>query len=240
MSLSSVVQSPAPGDRVTLFRLDATSVGGAVYYFAQAAYETTGITFGGVYYTPVDVEFSDFETAGAGSLPTPSMRVANSNQVFQALVNSLGDMLGCVIQRVRTFRRFLDGQPEADPTAFFGPDTFRIEMKKAENPIFIEWVLSAAIDQEGKMLPGRQVIRDTCMWRYRHYDATAPNRAGDNFVYAKTTCPYAGGSFFDALGNPCAPASDQCGKRLSDCELRYGVGNPLPFGGFPGAGRAQA
>lgn len=240
--LPLVVQSPKPGDLVVLFRLDATSAGGQVYYFAQGAYDTEGVTFGGVYYTPVDVEFSDFETNGNGALPTPKMRIANANGVIQGMVNAYGDLMGCPISRVRTFRRFLDGEPEADPSAYYGPDHFRIERKVSENPVFIEWELSASIDQEGKMLPGRQVIRDTCLWRYRHYDPDDPTAAADGFVYPKGTaaCPYAGTANFDRLDRPTTKNKDVCARRLSSCEKRFGTGVELPFGGFPGVARVRA
>jgi lambda family phage minor tail protein L len=240
-TLPRVIQSPTPGERVTLFRFDTTLAGGGVYYFAQASKEVEGVRFGGVYYTPVDVEFEGFEVNGNGALPTPVMRIANSNEVIQGMVNAYGDMLGCQIQRVRTFRRFLDGEPDADPTAFFGPDTFKIERKVNENPIFIEWELSAAIDQEGKMLPGRQVIRDTCLWRYRFFDPDNPKAASDGFVYhtGTTACPYAGGACFDRNGIPVAADKDVCGRRISDCKLRFGANKPLPFGGFPGVARVR-
>jgi lambda family phage minor tail protein L len=232
MSLSAVVQSPNPGDLVTLFRLDALTVGGGIYYFAQATDDGAGVSFGGTYYTPIDVEFSDFETNANGSLPTPKMKIANSNEIIQGLVNSLGDMLGCGVARIRTFSRFLDGQPESDPSAFFGPDIFRIERKVNENPVFIEWELQAAIDQEGKMLPGRQIIRDTCTKRYRSY-----LRDEFRFDYTKATCPYAGDAYFDSLGQPTTMDKDRCGRRLSDCFNRYGLDAAIPFGGFPGAAR---
>jgi len=233
-SLAANAQSPNPGEIVALFRLDATSIGGGVYYFCQAAYETKGVTFGGVYYTPVDVEFTDFDISGTGSLPTPKMKVANTNEVFQGMVNTYGDMLGCVVQRVRTFRKFLDGQPQADPTAYYGPDTFRVERKVNENAVFIEWELSASIDQEGKRLPGRVVVRDTCMWRYRTW-----NEATRTFDYKNVTCPYTGSACFDRAGRATTPDKDSCGRRISDCEKRFGRGNPLPFGGFPGVARVR-
>ena len=234
MSLPVIVQSPTPGDLVTLFRLDTLVIGGGVYYFAQASKNGEGVTFGGTYYTPADVEFTDFETNGTGTLPQPKMKISNSNEVIQGLVNQLGDLLGCTISRVRTFSRFLDGEPEADPTAYFGPDTFKIERKANENPIFIEWELSAAIDQEGTLLPRRQIIRDTCTKRYRIW-----NRDEMRFDYVKATCPYAGGAYFDILGNPTTMDKDRCGRRLTDCMNRFGYDQPLPFGGFPGAARAR-
>lgn len=239
MSLSSVVQTPNPGDIATMFRLDTTSIGGSVQYFCQAAANTSGFSFGGVYYTPVDVKFEGFETNGTGALPQPKMQLAATNGVFQAMVNTYGDLVGCSIHRVRTFKRFLDGEPDADPTAYYGPDLFRVERKSSENPVFIEWELSAAIDQEGKMLPGRQVLRDTCLFRYRVWDPALAGGAGA-FDYSKAVCPYTGtNGSFTKTGVPTTNANDQCGRQLSQCKLRFGANNPLPFGGFPGVARVR-
>lgn len=233
--INAIVQSPAPGEIVHLFCLDASSINGGVYYFVQAAKESGTVKFGGVEYMPVDVEFTDMETSSTGSLPTPTIRIANTNEAFQSLVNSYGDLLGCEVKRVRTFRRFLDGEAEADPTAYFGPDNFRIERKADENAIFIEWELSASIDQEGKKLPGRQVLRDTCMKRYRRF-----NPATGSFDYSQATCPYAGEACFDRSGNAVSAANDACGRKLSDCKLRFGAENALPYGGFPGVARVRS
>lgn len=233
-TINAVVQSATPGEIVSLFRFDTTVVGGSVYYFVQAAIEADNVRFGGVVYTPVDVEFTDLQTNSAGSLPTPHLKLSNTNEAFQGLVNTYGDMLGCVLQRVRTFRRFLDGQEEADPSAFFGPDIFRIERKVNENPIFIEWELSASIDQEGKLLPGRQVLRDVCPLRYRMYDPGT-----SDFDYSKATCPYAGGGFYDRVGQPTSKDKDACGRKLSDCRKRFGAENAIPYGGFPGVARIR-
>jgi lambda family phage minor tail protein L len=234
MSLASVVQTPDPGPRVSLFRLDATSVGGSVMFFCQGAFDSTGPTFGGVYYTPVDVELTGFEITGGGALPTPKIKIANTSGVFQALVNTYGDLVGCQIQRVRTFERFLDGQPEADPTAYFGPDTFKIDRKTDENPVYIEWDLAASIDVESKALPGRIVIRDTCTWRYRVWNANT-----NSFDYTNVQCPYTGGASFDITGASVSSDKDECGRKLSDCRLRFGQNAVLPFGGFPGAARVH-
>jgi lambda family phage minor tail protein L len=171
-----------PGAIVELFRFDATSIGGPEVYFCQGALESAQLVYGGISYVPVDVEFSGLETSGVGALPTPKLKVGNGYGIFQGIINSYGDMVGCTVQRVRTFRRFLDDGEDADPSAYYGPDTFRIDRKSMENPVFIEWELSASIDQEGKMLPGRQVIRDTCLWRYRSW-------TGSNFDYSKAQCP---------------------------------------------------
>jgi lambda family phage minor tail protein L len=235
MPLSSAVQSLAPGDLVTLFRLDATFVGAGVYTFCQATENDQPIVYGGIAFQPVDVEFTDLSTNAQGQAARPKVRVANTNMIFQGIINEFGDLLGSTLTRIRTFARFLDDQPEADPSAFMGPDIFRIEQKTNENQIFIEWELSSSIDQEGKLLPGRQILRDTCTNRYRYWNADL-----GAFVYSKATCPYTGTAYFDALGQATTQPNDRCGRRLSDCMKRFGVDQPLPFAGFPGASRVRA
>jgi lambda family phage minor tail protein L len=232
--------SSAPGEQVSLFRLDATSVGDTLRYFCQGKIGSNPIVFGEQSYTPIDISFTEFEVNAGGSLPQPRMQISNSNSVIQGMLNSWGDLIGCEIRRIRTWKRFLDGQPDADPAAFIGPDIFRLERKSDENPIFVEWELSAAIDQEGKMLPGRQVFRDSCVKRYRFYDPTNAAAAADGFVYATVNpCPYTGTDAFTIDGDATTSPNDRCGRKLSDCKLRFVVPHALPFGGFPGATRVQ-
>ena len=226
-------QKLSPTAVVSLFTLDTTSIGGPVMYFTQASQVTTPITFGGVEYQPIDVRFEGLETSGQGALPTPTISVSNVDGVIQAIVNTWGDLNGCVVQRVRTFARFLDGQPEADDTAIWGPDTFRIERKSMENSQVITWDLSAAIDQEGKQIPGRVVIRETCLWRYRRF-----NKNSGTFDYSKAQCPYTGSKAYDINDLPVTDQSkDVPSRRLSCCKTRFGADKPLPFGGFPGVAR---
>lgn len=232
MSLNAVIHSSHAGDEVALFMFDASLYGAPVYYFCQAGDNASPISFGGQIYEPADVSFTDMSVNGAGTLPTPHLKVANLDGVFQTVLNTYGDPLGAVLKRVRTFRRFLDDGASPDPAMYFGPDTFRVERKVSENPIYVEFELSAAIDQEGKLLPGRQVIRDTCMWRYRMWN---PN-TGD-YDYTGVKCPYTGVLAFDANNNPTTPDKDRPSRSLTCCKLRFGENNPLPYGGFPGAAR---
>lgn len=232
-TIHEAVQSLTPDARISLFRLDTSSLGGPVYYFCQSAESGKPVEFGTQEYLPVDLEFKGMETNGSGAIPMPTVTLSNTNGAIQKIVNQYGDLLGCEFRRVRVFARHLDGGEDADATAYFGPDIFRVERKSVENPLIIEWELSASIDQEGRKLPGRRVIRDTCLWRYRHLNDDG------NFDYEKAQCPYTGSQYFDTSGVACAKEDDRCGRRLSDCELRFGVGQPLPFGGFPGAGRVS-
>lgn len=215
---------------ISLYTIDLTPVGGTIQYFVQATSDDANVVHNGIQYTPVDMEFTGLTTAGSAALPTPTIRIANTSQLPQALVNTWGDLLGCNVTRIRTFKNFLDGEADADPTAYYGPDIFRIERKVSENPIFIEWQLSASIDQEGKMLPARHIVRETCLWKYRVWN-------GSSFDYSKAQCPYTDSNYYDKNGAVTTNSLDRCGRKLSDCKLRFGADQPLPFGGFPGVGR---
>lgn len=236
MSIQSVSQQLDQDPFVTLFRLDTQSLGGPIMSFVQSRFDSAPVSFAGVVYDPVDVIFEGLETSGVAGLPTPRMRVSNTNGVFQAILNTYGDPLGCPLYRVRTYQRFLDGQPNADPNAYFGPDIFAVERRASETSKIIEFELSSSIDQEGKMIPGRQVIRDTCLWRYRSWNAQT-----QTFDYSKAQCPYTGTTYFDINDQPVAgAANDKPSRRLNCCKVRFGANKPLPFGGFPGSGRVRA
>lgn len=234
MPVQTEAQNLAPSAIISLFTIDTSSVGGPMLYFVMGSQNGQPVRYNGIDYQPVDVEFTGLETTGSGALPTPTIRISNVDGLAQAIVSTWGELLGCTLYRVRTFKRFLDGEPDADPTAFYGPDIFRFERRTSENAVYIEWELSAAIDQEGKMLPGRQVIRQTCLWRYRTF---VP---GQGYDYSKAQCPYTGNQFFDVNDQPVSdPAKDYPSRRLGCCRARFGRSNPLPFGGFPGVQRVS-
>lgn len=234
-TIYEIGQRLSPDPIVSLFTLDTSSIGGPLLRFVQGRHADQAVSFGGVQYEALDIEFEGMEVSGVGALPTPTVRLANHDGIVQTILNTWGNIIGCPIYRIRTFARFLDNGSEPDPTSFFGPDHFRIERKVSENPVYVEWELSTSIDQEGKMLPGRTVIRDTCMWRYRVW-----NPADEAFQYQKAQCPYTDNRYYDINNIQVSdPAKDVPSRRISCCETRFGKGNPLPFGGFPGVARVR-
>ena len=42
------------------------------------------------------------------------------------VVTDLDDLLGAEVTRIRTFEKYLDGKPEADPSAKFPDDSFML------------------------------------------------------------------------------------------------------------------
>lgn len=231
--ISQENQKLNPSAIISLFTLDATFVGGPVLRFVQSSDGLNSVVYGGVTYEPIDVEFSGMETSGLGAFPTPKISVSNNSAVVQALVNTYGDLNGCSVSRIRTYERFLDGRADSDSQAFFGPDQYRIERKADDTPEYIEWELSTSIDQEGRQIPGRIIITNTCAWKYRVWDEDA----GD-FDYSKAQCPYTGSAMYDINDAVVTDgARDKPSRTLNCCKLRFGADQPLPFGGFPGVPR---
>ena len=129
-----------------------------------------------------------------------------------------------------TFAQFPDGAAMADPDCHSPIDAYVVNRKTSQTAELVTFELSTPLDQTSKMLPGRMVLKRHCSWRYRSYD-------GATFDYTKVECPYTGTDYFTPEGDATdKPALDNCGKRVSDCKLRF-VGEPLPFGGFPGVRR---
>jgi lambda family phage minor tail protein L len=232
-TIDSLPQQPALDEFIELFELDATSIGGDIYRFISGAYAIEPVTWQGNTYLPIPFESSGFTADGSGVLATPHLKVANINLAFSGVAIAFHDLVGCTVTRHRTFRRFLDGQSEADPTAEFDPDVFRIDRKVAQNKIFVEWELAAVIDQEGRKLPGRPILQSACVFRYRHW-------TGASFDYTDATCPYVGATNFDINGNVVATGDlDVPSKRLDTCCKKRFASGTLPFGGFPGVARFQ-
>lgn len=234
VEFTALVQQASLDDYIQLYKIDCSILGGGVFYFTSSR-EETGITkFGGNSYIPIDFESEGWEVSGQNQLPTPKVRIANTQMYLTAILQQYDDILGAVVTRTRTFRRFLDGMPQANSLASFKTDVFRVERKASENKFFIELELSSAIDQQGRMLPGRQVLKDICTQRYRVWSDTL---GGFDYTYA--TCPYLGTSYFDKDGNPTIAPNDKCGKRLGDCKDRFG-NEGLPGRFFPGVSRVRA
>jgi len=235
--IERVSQSLSPGDIVQLFQLDLSPIGtNQVLCFTPGP----AVTFRGITYASVDIMAEGFEWSGKGKMPQPKLKIGNATRMISALALDFQDLIGARLTRIRTYRQYLDGQSTSDPDAAYDPDIYTVEQKTHHDKFSIEFMLSAAMDQDGRQLPGRMVLRDVCTWRYRIWNP-ALNAGAGGFDYSRVIgCPYVGTAYFDRLGLPVAAAQDQCGKRISDCKKRFGNNAALPYGGFPGVSRVRA
>lgn len=231
-ALTIAQQSFSVGNYIELYTLDLTAIGGGVIYWTPSTPPSGGsIVWKGNTYTSVDLKIEGIEKSTSGTLPRPQVTIGNADNVMTAILTAFGDeLLGSEVTRSRTLYKFLDGQPDADPDMEWPQDIFRVERIVSQNKNQVVIELATWIDNEGMQLPRSLVLRDICPLVYRRWKF-------DTFQYAVATCPYAGDACFDRLGNVATPAKDECGKRISDCKLRFGANAQLPYGGFPGVGR---
>jgi lambda family phage minor tail protein L len=211
---------------VDLFTLDITillppgSTDQAIYRFCNwTQVGGADVIYQGDTYTALPLQASGFELNTSGQLERPSLTFANVGLGITALTNTYEDLVGASVSRIRTLTTYLDGQPAADPDAFWGPDSWVVEQKSSETKLAVTFQLAVPFDLEGRSLPGRRLLREQCQWIYR----------------SEIGCHYSGSNYWDASDNVVATlAQDACGKRLSSCQLRFGATSRLPFGGFPG------
>jgi lambda family phage minor tail protein L len=211
---------------VDLFTLDITillppgSTDQAIYRFCNwTQVGGADVVYQGDTYTALPLQASGFELNTSGQLERPSITFANVGLGITALTNTYEDLVGASVSRIRTLTTYLDGQPAADPDAFWGPDSWVVEQKSSETKLAVTFQLAVPFDLEGRSLPGRRLLREQCQWIYR----------------SEIGCHYSGSNYWDANDDVVATlAQDACGKRLSSCQLRFGATSRLPFGGFPG------
>lgn len=217
---------------VEMFELDLQKIGLGIFRFSSTNIGgETPVTFNGSQYPAIPIKAEGFAWDGAGTLPRPSLEIAAKDLFLLNLVFDADDLVGSPVTRIKTFRKFLDDGSEAGQGVSFPPDKFVIEQKTSQSRHSLSFELSTELDQQGVRLPKLMVLRDTCVHTYRYFSE-------GRFQYKGVACPYSGNNFFKNNGEPTGePSKDVCGKRISDCKLRFGENAVLPRMAFPGVAR---
>jgi lambda family phage minor tail protein L len=220
-----------PSAIIELFELhlDNTLHGSTdVYRFhAGANADVDGnVVFNGNTYTRIPVKADGFEFTNTGTLPRPTLTISNLDGTMTTLlllVNATtagNDLGGAEVRRIRTLKKFLDGESTADPNAKFPDERWYVDRKANESRDSVTFELASKFDLAGQKLPKRQIVANVCQW-----------------IYRSSECSYTGTDYYDVNGNEVdTEAEDVCGKRVGSCKLRFGNTAELPFGSFPGAG----
>lgn len=171
MTLEADVQQGWHEAIVEMFDLDLSPITGDVndkfYFTNQLKPDNTKIRWKGNTYEPLPIISSGYEKSTTGQIAQPSLTVANVMGTFTQVIDSLDDLVGAKVTRRRTLGKYLDGEPNADPTQEFPIDIFYIERKTAENALSITWQLASVLDLEGLKLPRRVITQNYCQWKYR-------------------------------------------------------------------------
>lgn len=239
--LESDLQKLSVTGLVTLYELDATKLGaGIMRWHGHVSFEDwqminpdvknvkSDIIWQGQTYSPIPIQSDGLEMRGDGRASTPSLAIANNLNGLQGAISALclrhDDFAGAKLTVINTMAKYLDAANFADgnPQAAneYRKQLWYVEQKTSENAGAVTFELSNPVDFEGARIPSRD-ITSFCHWavhgRYRGQE-----------------CGYTGTAMFTEDGTPTDdPSKDKCGARLSDCRLRFGDNNPLPFGGFP-------
>ena len=186
-----------PNAIIELFQLhlDATLHGSAdIYYFHNGvnADVTGNITWNGQEYFRLPLEATGFDYSSSGSLPRPKLAVSNIGSSITELllqvnlITAGNDLGGAKVIRIRTLKKYLDGQPAADPHAQFPSEIWYVDRKSNENRAVVEFELASKFDLVGVMLPRRQIIANVCQWVYRGgecgYTGPPVADANDNYL----------------------------------------------------------
>ncbi len=245
LNIARTSQSLSPGNRVELFTLDLAPLqdyiaaedypAGGKLYFSPSSIGEDLIVFNNKTYLSVPIDAKGFEVSGRGSLPQPTLQIANINNLAGGLAATFQDLVGAILTRTVTFRQFLDDGATPDVNAKFPETIWEVVQKVKQNKIYMEWKMASFLDREGEELPKRKVWKNTCLWNYRKWDKTANAGAG-GFDYSNVDgCDWTGATYYredDTLTT--LGQEDVCAKTLKACKLRFGDAAVLPFGGFIG------
>lgn len=216
-NINTDVQQLEPGAMWAGYELDATAIGGGVVRFHAESDQP--VFWQGNEYSAWPIQAEGFART-SDQQPQPKLTVGNLEGSITLLCLAYDDMVGAKITRRRTFVKYLDGQPTADPTQEFIPEIWFIERKSAETQEAVEFELSSPLDFQGVRLPRRQIIANQC-----------------TFAYRGPYCAYVGPPVADIMDVPTTdPLLDNCGHRLQSCKLRQWPDKVLNFGCFPAAG----
>jgi lambda family phage minor tail protein L len=216
---------------IEMFELDLQRLGLGIFRFSTTSLDGASISFNGSEYLPAPIEASGFAWDGAGTLPRPTLKMAAKDLSFLNLVFDADDLVGMPVRRIKTFRKYLDDGSHPGAGISFPVDHFVVERKASQSRHSLAFELSTSLDQQGVKLPKLMILRDTCVQTYRYW-------TGTQFQYKGVSCPYTGSNYFKQNGEVTSVmGEDACGKRISDCKLRFGDTAILPRLAFPGVGR---
>jgi phage-related protein len=241
-----------PDAIIELFHLQFTAATNGLddnlYFHAGTNGIPTSIVFGGITYTAAPVEADGFEKTGKGTLPRPTLQVANVNNAITSLMHRATnpiDPLMAKVTRIKTMKKFIDAVNFFDQVYIYqdgntavtqGNDTLVLaahgtgdETARFPDEVwYIDRISSEnqqAVEFElasklelTNVLLPGRTVVEHCPYRYRGPD-----------------CGYEGGPVATEADVATSNASeDRCGKKVSSCRLRF-ANTTLPFGGFPGA-----
>jgi len=203
---------------------------GTFYFTPSIKPDGSFISWGGHEFIAASIDATGYAKNSQGRISRPVLSIGNVLGIVLPEVLAHGNLNGARVTRYKTWAKFLDDGDDPDPNAYLTKDVYTIDRLSGLDGEVIQWEMTSVLDQQGKMLPGKQVLPN-CGHTYRAW-----NPETQAFDYTRSTCPYDGSACFDKANKPASPSEDACSKNLKGCRARYGNG-VLPYWGFPSIGR---
>jgi len=189
------------------------------------------VLFDGMLYEKFPCVINSFAKSGEDTEVRSSLIISDISGLVGDIIDN-AEIIGAKVNLKRTQSKFLDGQPTADSSQYFGFD-MRINKYEGEYQGQFQFELVPYFSLERKKLPSRTYSR-RCQWQLN-----MPNREDENCA-APLTVVFNGQTYlgFDINGNPTNdPSQRACKKDMAACKLYHG--NTLRFGGFPAVSRIR-
>ena len=212
------------------------------------------IVFGGISYAAAPVEVDGFEKRVKGTLPRPTMRVANVNNTITSLMrrstNPINPLMGKVT-RIRTCKKFIDAVNFFDQQYIFQDGNAMALNQSSDSSDTIVFAAHGTGDGTARFpdetwyidrisSENQQEVEFELSSKLELTNVLLPRRTVVEhcpWKYRGVECGYSGGPVAksDDSTTGVTSANDRCGKRIKSCKLRFPGDTRLPFGGFPGA-----
>jgi lambda family phage minor tail protein L len=169
---------------IELFEVNAQKYGAGIYRFHSGKVHSGDLIHNGKIYKSIPVEIESVEIKGDGTLPRPTLRIANVDGFISDQINGRDDFVGLHFVRKRIFLKYLDADnffdnknPFGNPdiSARFPDDKFIINQKVLEDKNVVEFELVSILEMDTVKIPSRQVISNYCTWVYRGYGCNYGN-----------------------------------------------------------------
>lgn len=190
----------------------------------------TSVLLNGQTYLAREFVTNGLEVSAGGPQPRPTLNIDNIDGFFYPLVVANNDLLGATVTYREVHRQSLDDGTNPSTTEQISESEWRIFQMTDLSRDNINFTLATPLDVEFAPF-GRQILPSICPRTYR-----VPQSTPDTFLQRR--CPYTGSNYFRRDGTTTTDwRQDDCGRRESDCLLRFAADDEIPFQGFLGVNR---
>lgn len=234
VAFGNCLQSLYPGEILTLVEIDGTKFGAQVYRFHNENISYTPeelmiarqtgtlpdkvLMFRGEQYGARPFGITGISFTSNGKAGKPQLTVSNMDSQVSALIRTYNGMMQAKVTIWIVPASLMDANGNiADGDC--RRHIYYVERPNFCNQSLARFDLTSPYDMDGIMIPPR-TTQSVCYWAQRGW-----YRSGKG-------CGYNGSRMFDKDNNPVSdPSQDYCAGTCTACELRFGKGNALDFGG---------